>query len=279
MKKMIYVFMILCFLISGCAIQKEENILVGPLKVGEYSQEKVTIFHELSRSNLKVEIECENYKENPTFKFHLYKDGKEIKEQDGVLFTDIRMDLIRNDDVLQVHEHVYYYDEKDAINNFAYSIVSDVYLQPGKTDKNFVIVKCNDSRIFRWEISEVMKGLSYSIKTGVYPASILYALYTYVSMILGSIFTILIFYHMNKYSITKEKTKAMKIYDVVMVVLFALVLLVDYSNQITLTSSPIDGQMIDAILKTILWVGLMIRLLICINVKNKWLASKKERTS
>lgn len=39
----------------------------------------------------------------------------------------------------------------------------------------------------------------------------------------------------------------MKIYDVVMIVLFALVLLMYYSDEITLTSSPIDGQMIDAI--------------------------------
>lgn len=65
MKKMIYVFMILCFLISGCAIQNEKNILVGPLKIGKYNQGKVTIFHALSKSDLKVEIECDNYKENP----------------------------------------------------------------------------------------------------------------------------------------------------------------------------------------------------------------------
>ena len=78
-----------------------------------------------------------------------------------------------------------------------------------------------------------------------------------------------LFITMKKYSITKERPKHIAIYNYALIGNFILTLFINYSDYATLNVS-FTARSIDAVLKTILVIGLIVRLGIAISVKKAW---------
>ena len=269
MKKTMYILMILCFLLSGCSALKTNDVYVDSIDVGTYDQNNVILTRETTRSNMSIEMIVENYKEDPEFTFTLYKNGEAVEAKEGVLFSDISMELIRGEDVIEVKEHVYYYDAEDKDANFAYDQVSYILLQPSKNDASIVHPKLKYTKNFRYEVFDVFKAFTYSLQTGIYSSYTVFALYTYALILVSVILLAVLFITMKKYSITKERPKHIAIYNYALIGNFILILFINYSDYATLNVS-FTARSIDAVLKTILVIGLIVRLGIAISVKKAW---------
>ena len=269
LKKIMMLFLV-SFLLSGCSLNsiQQQDKKIGNLKVSAFDNDNVTYQRNIS-GGYKIVIECKNFREDMSVDVYLYEHGNLVAKnnEDGIFLSDVEINLIKHDGILQVKEHVYYYDAKNSENNFGYDEITDTAIDT----HDDLEISTYASKDLRWEIVEVSKATFYMIKTGVSNPKLLYVLYTYTVTILWMVLSGITFYFAYHYSIACEYQKKIRILDVVNIIMFLLMLFFDYSDTVAHNEVfDLFERRLDAICKLVLVLGLLIRALVTAYIVYDW---------
>jgi len=277
MRKILLILISLLFL-SGCSLRQVYEPEINKMSVIEYDEEKMLLRRNLEVGNedFTVEVLCENYvTKNPTITTYVYRNGEllGINDSENVFESDYKIKQAKQDDVLHLYEHLYYYDKTNPFNTFSYDVMTKISAH--RLSEYRYSVKAIDTKDITWNLKESLSMLEISRKTGIYNIHSYYHLYTIITFPIFIILLVGILFLLFKYSITREKNIFLRMIDIINIIAFIGMLYFGEISEISILYPDyylnIDTYKMDAICKTILWTGLLLRFCITYYIKYRFI--------